>query len=318
MDEVVARKAAASSDDGVPNLVVLARNVTNSVSGIVNLSGRTKTAAVTNEVVSFLADTLAANELLVRIACRHAKTEVLDVSLIARARFGDGVVAGVKNASLAGSVSHLPEVRKTNTFLLTDVPDVVSAAGDSANAESLVVNFVPVANTANSVDWIVSNFAAAKAVLENLVGSASGNTISGAVESESWRTGADFVDRVVGGVGSALGADVVDEEVFGSALANTLKNVVDFVGVTGDSADGEVDIVEGALRTNDASAVDFVETGLADAETVDEEGVGVCALARRVGQSGGRSRSGGFGDAHTAAEGISVDAVADLGDFVVD
>ena len=68
MDEVVARKAAASSDDGVPNLVVLARNVTNSVSCIVNLSGRTKTAAVTNEVVSFLADALAANELFVRVA----------------------------------------------------------------------------------------------------------------------------------------------------------------------------------------------------------------------------------------------------------
>lgn len=318
LDEVVAGKAAASPDDGVPHFVVLARNVANSVSGVVNLSGRTEAAAVANEVVSLLANALATNELFVRVACRHAKTEVLDVSFIAGAGFGDGVVAGVENAGLAGAVGHLPKVGKADAFLKTDVPDVVSAAGDSADAKSLVVNFVPVANAANSLDGVVANFAAAKSVVEDLVGSASGNTVSGAVESESWRTGADLVDGVVGGVGSALGADVVDEEVLGSALANTLKDVVDLVGGAGDSADGEVDIVESALGTNDASAVDLVETGLADTETVDEEGVGVGALTGRVGQSGGRSGRVGLGDAHTAAEGVSLDAVADLGGLVVD
>lgn len=61
--------------------------MTISVSGIVDLSGRTKTTAVADQVVAFSADTFTVLVYFIRVAGRGTETEVLYVSSITRTRF---------------------------------------------------------------------------------------------------------------------------------------------------------------------------------------------------------------------------------------
>jgi len=75
----------------------------------------------------------------------------------------------------------------TDTFLETDVEDVISATGNSANTEALIVDLIPGALSTNSFYGVVANFAAALTILENLVDSTTSNTVSSTVEPEASR-----------------------------------------------------------------------------------------------------------------------------------
>ena len=110
IDEVIARYTSAGTDDRVPYFVVLARNVADSVNRIIDLSGRTNTTTVDNEVVAFSTDTLSIDKYFIGVAVRDAETKIFHESFVANARFGDLVVGSVKDTSLTGTISHLPKV----------------------------------------------------------------------------------------------------------------------------------------------------------------------------------------------------------------
>ena len=59
VDQVEPRKAPASSNNGVPNFIVGARSVTDSIGSIIDFSRRTNSATVADQVVSFLANTVS-------------------------------------------------------------------------------------------------------------------------------------------------------------------------------------------------------------------------------------------------------------------
>jgi hypothetical protein len=75
-DKVESGKASAGTDGGVPNLISLASGAANAVSSIVGLSGRADTAAVADQVVSWLAFASTINPLFVGIAGSDAKSKV--------------------------------------------------------------------------------------------------------------------------------------------------------------------------------------------------------------------------------------------------
>ena len=158
---------------------------------------RAETAAISNKIVSFFTDALSVNKVLIGIAGRSAETKVLDVSSITDTFFCGFVVSGVSNTSVTNSVSHFEVFRKTDTGFLADIEDSCWVARDSADSKTLIINFVPGTNSTDSVDGIVSWFAAALTILEHFIDSTSNNTVSSSVNSVSWRAFAGFGDRIV-------------------------------------------------------------------------------------------------------------------------
>lgn len=73
----------------------------------------------------------------------------------------------------AGSIRKLEELRKADADLLAEVEDAPRIAGDSADTQSLVIDLVPCALSANSTDRVVSSDAAADAVVEYFIDSTS-------------------------------------------------------------------------------------------------------------------------------------------------
>ncbi len=57
--------------------------------------------------------------------------------------------------------------------MLSNVVDALGIAGNPANAESLIIDLVPITLSADTVDGVVSSDAAALAVGKNLIDSAS-------------------------------------------------------------------------------------------------------------------------------------------------
>ena len=94
-----------------------------------------------------------------------------------------------------------------------------------------------------------------------------------------------------------MGTNSSDHEVALGASALGLEDVVDLVGGAGQSADGQVGVIEGgdgALLTNSS---DQEEAGLAYALAVDVEGVDVLTDSARVGENWDGPGSDGGGDA---------------------
>ena len=178
VDEIITWKTSAGSDDGVPNFIVLARFVTDSVGGIIDFSRGAQAARVANQVVSFTADAFTINVLFVGVAGRNAQAEVLDVSNLAGAALGFFIIGGVHNASVAGTISHLMVLRQTHTFLLAQVENSFMITRDTADAQTLIINFVPGTLTADAIDWVVTSFAAALAILEDFVDTTAADAVT--------------------------------------------------------------------------------------------------------------------------------------------
>jgi len=205
----------------------------------------------------------------------------------------------VDHALVAGAISHLVQLGHADAFLLADVIDLSASAGHSAESESLVVNLIPGALTANSFHGIEAGLATAGTVLENLVDATSDDAVASGIKALTSGAVAGHGGGVVGGGSFALGADSADNEEALGAGTLGLEDVVYLVGGAGDSADGQIGIVEGGDGALLADACDQVVAGLADTLAVDVEGVDVLTGSGLVWQSGGGSGSngGGYADA---------------------
>lgn len=141
------------------------------------------------------------------------------------------------DARLTGSVHHLEVFGEADAGLGADVENSCWVAGDSAEAESLVVDFIPGADSADALDGVVTRFAAAFSVPEDLVDSTSFNAVSSSIKSVSWWALAGLGGRVECGFSCALSANSIDSVVVFGATALSKDDIVDFVGRAGDSAD---------------------------------------------------------------------------------
>ncbi len=88
-------------------------------------------------------------------------------------------------------------------------------AGDPANSQSLIVDLIPGALSADSVYWIVPGEAATLSVGVDLIHSASGHTVI-VLNSESSGTSASISIGVEGGISEAGNAGSIDQIVVGS------------------------------------------------------------------------------------------------------
>ena len=318
VDQVVPRQTSAGPDNGVPDLVVGTGSMADPVGGVVDFSRGTDTAAVPDQVVALLADTLAVHVVLVGIAGGSAQTQTLDVAGLAVALLGVSVVDRVHHAGVARPVGHPVVLRQADAGLLADVEDFLVAAGHPAQSQSLVVDLVPGALSTDPFDGVVSHFAAAAAVLQDLIDSAADNAVASAVLPIAIFADTNSLHRVEGGLSLALSAHSVDLEVSLGAVALSSDDVVDLIGQTGDSADAQVGVVEGVCCALLANAVDQVVARLADALPVHLEGVDVLAEPRRVGERSRHVRLVGVRDALAAVEDIPLDTVTFLIKLVVD
>lgn len=315
-DKVESRQASAGADGGVPHLVGLAARSADAVGGIVGLGGRADSAAVSDQVVTLPTLTSSVDPLLVGVAGGDAETQTEEVSLIADTLLGDGGVGGVEGAGSAGSISQLVVLGEADTGLRGDIVDPSGITGDSADAQTLVVDLVPVTLSADALDGVVSGDAAALTIGKNLIDSTADHAETFLVPvSRGTSTGSRL--GIESGVSGALGADSVDDIVALGTTAGVIDAVVDLVGETGDAADLEGDIEEGAGGTGLADASDQVESLVADALLVNIEHVGSAGTGR---DGEGPDRSGGAGgdDAVAIVEGVSLDTVTVLGLGVVD
>ena len=131
----------------------------------------------------------------------------------------------------------------------------------------MVVDLVPLALRTDTLDWVVANYAATFSVGKDLIDAAAGDT-EVSTFSEAVRAPAGLRYRVISGVARTGRAGSADVEGVSGTITACLNNVVDFVGVTRDTADGKGSIKELALGTLDAFSTNLVEADLADAALV--------------------------------------------------
>lgn len=257
-----------------------------------------------------LADALSVDVLLVGVAASHAEAEVEDVSLVADAGLGGWVVGGVELAGSAGSISHLVVLRQADAGLRADVEYSLGIAWDSADAEALIINLVPIALSADAVDWVVSGDAAALSVREDLVGSTSDHTEASLVPV-AIRAATGLSLSVVGGVSWALLAASINNVVRSSAATGAADAVVDLVGLACNPADLEGDVKESAGCADLADSVDHVIALDADADLVDVDLIGSAWTGWNWERLGGNGCAGGR-DAVSVVESVALDAVTAL------
>ena len=171
-----------------------------SVGGIIDFGGRTNSTCISNEIVPFFTDTFSINKHFIVVAFRSTESKVHNVTKIAFTFLGNFTVCRVNGTDVASSVIKFKVLRKADALFKTEVEDTLVITRNTANTETLIVNLIPLTFVASSVDWIVSVFAAALTVLEDLVLSTANHTVSKSTESVSFRAGTLFKDRVVGGV----------------------------------------------------------------------------------------------------------------------
>jgi hypothetical protein len=124
----------------------------------------------------------------------------------------------------------------------------------------LVIDFVPIALSADTVDWVEVGSAAALSIVEFFVDSASNNAETCTLQSVSRWASARVGEYVIGGVALTLSAGSVYEVEFGGTSALSGNDVIDSIGVTGDTADAEVGIEEGVDGALLADTGDLVES----------------------------------------------------------
>ena len=209
-------------------------------------------------------------------------------------------------------------MRKANTGFETDIESSSVVARNSAESKSLIINFVPLTHSADSINRVVSFFAAAKSILEDLINTTSQNAVSLSILRISSRADAGYTDCIKGRISFALLADTIDFEVSGSALANSLNNVVDLVSKARDTADCKVSIIESISWAFLANIVDQMERSFTNTESIDFKSIRISTDSRLDGSRRSLSRRSGFGDAHSTIEIVSIDAITSMMEFIID
>lgn len=151
-----------------------------------------------------------------------------------------------------------------------NVVNPLSIAWNSAYSEAFVVDLVPVALAANTIDGVEPSNTAALSIGEDLVGSTA-NYAKSSLISISWGTAADSSNCAVGGVSRAFSADTIDTVGFISTAAGAINDVVDLIGWAGHSADLEVDIEVGVFRAGLACTINSVVIFLANAGLINKD-----------------------------------------------
>lgn len=85
---------------------------------------------------------------------------------------GDLVVDSVERTGVTSTIGHFVVVREADATTNADVIDAHGIAGTTTNTQTLVVDFVPGALTADPVHRVVPSFAAALTVLKNFIDAA--------------------------------------------------------------------------------------------------------------------------------------------------
>lgn len=138
---------------------------------------------------------------------------------------------------------------------------------------------IPSALSANSTNRVVSSNAAANAVVEDLVNSASLDTKTSCCLSESSGARASVSLRIKSGISCAFCAGSVDSESGSSAVAFSSHNVENFVGEAGNTADSEIRVikaVDGALLANSSNQAVISSTDASN--TLNEVSIRVSAI----------------------------------------
>jgi hypothetical protein len=136
-----------------------------------------------------------------------------------------------------------------------DVVNSLGIAWDSANSEALVIDFIPVALAADAIDGVEASNTAALSIGKDLVGSTSNNTESSLVPI-SWGASAHSSLSTVCGISWASSAHSFNSVGLSCTSAGTVYDVVDLVGWAWNSADLEINIVEGFIRARLALSLD--------------------------------------------------------------
>lgn len=175
----------------------------------------------------------------------------------------------MKGALSTEAVAHLKVLGQAHTLSGANVEDPVRVTGDSADAETLVVDLVPLTLRADSFNGIVASDAAAFAVGEDLIDATSNNAVVSSV-GVAFRTLAHLLNRVISGVSRAGRAQSADIERVAGTVTALEVNVVDFVVATRNAAHLKGGIEELASWALDTLSTDQVEADLANAALVNE------------------------------------------------
>jgi hypothetical protein len=149
-----------------------------------------------------------------------------------------------------------------------DVVDSLGIAWDSADSEALVIDFIPVALAADAINGVEASNTAALSIGKYLVGSTSDNTESSLVPI-SWGASTHSSLSTVCGISRAFSANSFNSVGLNCTSAGTVYDVVNLVGWAWNSADLEINIVEGFFRARLAWSLDSEESLVADASFID-------------------------------------------------
>jgi hypothetical protein len=221
----------------------------------------------------------------------------------------------LKRADSAGSISKLEVLRKANAWLTGDIEDSSGITRDSADTESLIVDLIPFALSANTIDGVESSNAAALSIWEDLIHSASNDAESSLI-SISWGASAGLGLGIISGVSRAWAADSFNTiEVF-STIAGFGNSVVNFAGLTSNSADSKSSIEIGSIGAFLASTANKVESFLTDTLLVNEKHI----RSTRAGGNWKRSSgnwSSGSRDTVSVVKNVSLDTFTWFGCWAV-
>ena len=189
---------------------------------------------------------------------------------------------------------------------------------NSADTQSLVIDFIPGTLATDSIDGVVANLAAALAILQNFIDSTPNDTVSSTVHSIASRADTSLVDGVKGRVTSALLTNIVDSEVGLSTVTLSSQDVVNFISIAGNSADSKIRVIEGVSGALLADSVYEVEARNADTLTIDFNGINILAKSGTVGKFRRRLRKISVRNTFATVEDIVFNAVTCLLVLVID
>jgi hypothetical protein len=84
---------------------------------------------------------------------------------VADTGLGDRVISRVNGASVTGTVTEEVVLWEANTAESTEIKDTFIIAGDSTNAKTLIVDFVPGTLSADTVDRVIVSDAATLSIV---------------------------------------------------------------------------------------------------------------------------------------------------------
>jgi hypothetical protein len=204
----------------------------------------------------------------------------------------------LKRTDSTSSISKIEVLRKTNAWLTGDIEDSSSITRNSADSKTLIINFIPIALSTNSIDWVVSSNAAALTIGEDFIHSTSDYTESSLV-SISWRAATGLGFGIIGSVSRAWTANTFNTVEIFSTIASLGHSVVDFTSLTSNSADFKGSIEIGSVSAFLACTTNKEESLLTNALLVNEEHV-------RSTRAGGNWKRLGWNWSSSSRDAISI------------